>query len=154
MSLLPYGVELTNEQYEFLWSLLEAPQHFPITFDEGALYKFGFVKYGHVQGDYFRCAITKNGLHALELWANATTYYAAYSDEAWCVVDGFGAILYDGSGGEMTELEARDLAWAFNHGAEDDEDAIRMNIERRGGKRPRWLYPPVYQGYLPATETE
>lgn len=63
-------------------------------------------------------------------------YHAERNDDGWMVLDQGGALLYGDD--PLTEREAHDLAWAFNSGAEDDQDAIRL-IYLRDGKRPQWL---------------
>lgn len=76
-------------------------------------------------------------------------YVARKEGDSWTVVDGRGVYLYLADSGHMTRQEARDLAWAYNNGAEDDDEAIKMIIERRGGKPPHWLPKCVHHLYVP-----
>jgi len=62
-------------------------------------------------------------------------------DGNWKVVDLHGRVIYDAQGSEapMSEQEARDLAWSWNNGAQNDDEAVQMIIQR-DGRLPSWLY--------------
>lgn len=55
----------------------------------------------------------------------------------WRVIDRSGKPIYDSMNGEfpLDAQEAHDLAWAWNNGAKDDDDAERM-IKARNRRYP------------------
>lgn len=77
-------------------------------------------------------------------------YIAMPLDErAWTVVNrATGEAVYGPLAEDcMTQAEANDLAWAYNRGATDDDEAVHMNCERYG-TCPPWLAPDLYPTYL------
>lgn len=67
-------------------------------------------------------------------------YSAKDAGDTWIVVDSDGGLLFDGEGAPLSRTEAMDLAWAYNHEADDYEHALKMIVDERYHRTcPPWM---------------
>jgi|GEM_PF-4558197 len=86
--------------------------------------------------------------------ATLTQYVAVKRGQGWVVFEQNVSVpLYDCDPNDdpLSEQEAKDLAWAWTSGAEDDTEAVRMII-KRDGKRPVWLPVEYASGFMKVLE--